>query len=270
MASKNWLVAAAGGPARRCRPTLPLRRPGPNAAADTRRTRTSGDAVDQRAARTRHQRGPDHSRRPARSPRRSTRSRRKPQSMRSTGASPSLRWTCSRAVVAIQPGTGEVRAWYGGRFYGKAPNGTFTDYVDNVTDPIQPGSSFKPIALAAALAKGISLNSYYNGNEPSGDHSRAIRRACRTTAARASGRSTCCRPPRSRSTAFLSRWRVDAGTQNVIDMAHELGIPDSEKLPAVDVAAAGCRRDQPAQHDRRLRDLRRPGRAGAGPSGRPR
>ena len=114
------------------------------------------------------------------------------------------------ALVAIQPGTGEVRAWYGGRFYGKAPGGTFTDYVDNVTDPIQPGSAFKPIALAAALKKGISLNSYYNGN--SGQViTPGYPQGVPNYAEKASGRSICCRRRLSRSTASTCRWRVTPG-----------------------------------------------------------
>ncbi len=148
------------------------------------------------------------------------------------------------ALVAIQPGTGEIRAWYGGRFYGKAPNSSFTDYVDNVTDPIQPGSAFKPIALAAALKKGISLNSYYNGNDhqvitpgyPQGVPNYGGESVGQVNLLQATAQSI--------NSVFVPLAR-DAGTQNVIDMAHALGIPESEKLPAVDALPLGVAATSP-------------------------
>jgi membrane peptidoglycan carboxypeptidase len=148
------------------------------------------------------------------------------------------------ALVAIQPGTGEVRAWYGGRFYGKAPGSSFTDYVDNVTDPIQPGSSFKPIALAAALSKGISLNSFYNGNSrqvitpgyPQGVPNYANESLGQINLLQATAMSI--------NSVFVPLAR-DAGTQNVINMAHKLGIPNSEKLPAVDALPLGVAATSP-------------------------
>lgn len=141
------------------------------------------------------------------------------------------------ALVAVQPGTGEVRAWYGGRFYGTGTGG-FTDFTDNVTDPIQPGSAFKPIALAAALQQGISLSSYYNGNSgqvftpgyPQGVPNYAGESVGQINLLSATALSI--------NSAFVALGR-DAGTDNVIKMAHELGIPLSEELPAVDSLPLG-------------------------------
>ena len=66
-------------------------------------------------------------------------------------------------LVAVEPGTGRVRAYYPGNGYGSKGR----RYVDNATfETTQPGSSFKPIVLAAALAKGISLNTVYDGHSP--------------------------------------------------------------------------------------------------------
>ena len=67
------------------------------------------------------------------------------------------------AVVAIEPGTGEVRALVGGRDHGDSP---FDRAVDGQR---QPGSSFKPIVYAAALSAGLTANA------PVGDTAIAIR-----------------------------------------------------------------------------------------------
>jgi membrane peptidoglycan carboxypeptidase len=147
------------------------------------------------------------------------------------------------ALVAITPGTGEIRAWYGGRYYGKGPNG-FTDYVDNVRDPIQPGSSFKPIALAAALEQGISLNSYYNGNSgqviepgyPLGVPNYAGESLGQINLLQATAQSI--------NSVFVPL-AIDAGLDKVIKTAHELGIPDSERLPAVSSLPLGVAATSP-------------------------
>ncbi len=77
------------------------------------------------------------------------------------GAPPDLQ----TALAAVEPGTGRVLAWYGGSLYGRSRDG-MERYVDNVSQAkIQPGSSFKPVVLAAALSKGIGLRSQYDGSD---------------------------------------------------------------------------------------------------------
>jgi membrane peptidoglycan carboxypeptidase len=63
------------------------------------------------------------------------------------------------ALVSVQPGTGEIWAYYGGA------TGTGFDYA-NQGGGRQPGSSFKPYVLATALEKGMSLRTRLDGNSP--------------------------------------------------------------------------------------------------------
>ncbi|MGY1744665.1 transglycosylase domain-containing protein [Blastococcus sp. SYSU D00695] len=62
-----------------------------------------------------------------------------------------------QALVAIDPRTGAVRAYYGG------PSGTAFDYAQALR---QPGSSMKPYVLATALEQGIGVESRRDGSSP--------------------------------------------------------------------------------------------------------
>ena len=66
-------------------------------------------------------------------------------------------------VASVEPGTGAVRAVYGGPdFLGEGKNAQ----VNWATAGAQPGSSFKPFALLAGLREGYSLYDTFNGNSP--------------------------------------------------------------------------------------------------------
>ncbi|MEV4638357.1 transglycosylase domain-containing protein [Actinoplanes sp. NPDC049548] len=62
------------------------------------------------------------------------------------------------ALVAVDPGTGGVRAYYGGN-QGRG-------YFDNASAPRPAASTFKPIVLAAALRNGIAYESRWDGSSP--------------------------------------------------------------------------------------------------------
>ncbi|MGH3427065.1 MAG: transglycosylase domain-containing protein, partial [Candidatus Dormibacteraceae bacterium] len=63
-------------------------------------------------------------------------------------------------VVATEPGTGKIKAYYGGE------NGFEQFDLAGPKAPHPAGSSFKPYALARALEDGISINSVWDGGSP--------------------------------------------------------------------------------------------------------
>ncbi|TCC11699.1 transglycosylase domain-containing protein [Kribbella soli] len=62
-------------------------------------------------------------------------------------------------MAAVQPGTGQLLAMYGGPDFLKSQ-------LNWATTKARPGSSFKPFALAAALQDGKSLWNIYQGDSP--------------------------------------------------------------------------------------------------------
>ena len=65
-----------------------------------------------------------------------------------------------RALVSVEPGTGRIRAQYAGDDFVTRP---FNDVTQGIA---QPGSSFKPFVLAAALDNGMSLKMRMDGTSP--------------------------------------------------------------------------------------------------------
>ncbi|GAA3837889.1 hypothetical protein GCM10022226_70070 [Sphaerisporangium flaviroseum] len=63
-------------------------------------------------------------------------------------------------LAAVDPATGEVMAFYGGKDYAS------NQYDNAFSAKVQAGSTFKPYTLAAALENGFDLNTRVNGNSP--------------------------------------------------------------------------------------------------------
>ncbi|GAB2451711.1 hypothetical protein GCM10027187_19910 [Streptosporangium sandarakinum] len=63
-------------------------------------------------------------------------------------------------LAAVDPGTGEVVAFYGGRDYDA------NKFDNSFSAKVQAGSTFKAYTLAAALENGLDLGTRVNGNSP--------------------------------------------------------------------------------------------------------
>ena len=124
------------------------------------------------------------------------------------------------ALVAVQPGTGKVIAYYGGRDAGGF------DWASDGKG-VQPGSSMKPYTLAAALEKGTSLSTRYDGSSP--------QTICGTLIHNDHGD-----PPLGQTDLVTGlqysvntvyyRLACDTGPERIQSLAHAAGIPDSQPL----------------------------------------
>jgi len=137
------------------------------------------------------------------------------------------------ALVAVTPGTGAVVAYYGGRSAGAL------DYADSPGPKgVEPGSSMKPYVLAAALEKGKSLDTMYDGSSP--------QTVCGQVENNDQGD-----PPLGQITLIegleksvntvYTRLACDIGPKNVVSLAHAAGIPgsvplDGDGTPSIQVA----------------------------------
>ena len=131
------------------------------------------------------------------------------------------------SLVAIDPSTGAVKAM--------SQTADFADSQYNIgTHPVgrQPGSTWKVITLATALANGYSPNDTSTGNDAvqraevlrQRHHHQLGRRRGRVQ--RLSGR----RPPDSVNCAFV-RLSTSVGQDKVMEMAHKMGITQQRLFP---------------------------------------
>ncbi len=121
-------------------------------------------------------------------------------------------------AVSVDPATGQVLAFYGGRGYlEEALSSAFGDWA-------QAGSGFKPIALAAALQDGRSLGTTYDGSSPQTFAGHAIHNDSNESFGTV---NLVTATQHSINTAYVNLGR-DIGNEKIAEMAEKMGIPASQ------------------------------------------
>ncbi|HVE64595.1 MAG TPA: transglycosylase domain-containing protein, partial [Mycobacteriales bacterium] len=127
------------------------------------------------------------------------------------------------ALISVEPGTGAIKAMFGGRDYTKR-------FINDATDnPRQPGSSFKPVVLAAAIEEGIGLRSVYDGRSPQDFPGRERPVSNYGDSNDSFGRIDLVEATAKSVNTVYFRLALDAGPRKVIDVAQRLGVPDSDE-----------------------------------------
>ncbi|WP_219418467.1 transglycosylase domain-containing protein [Pseudonocardia nigra] len=119
------------------------------------------------------------------------------------------------SLVSVDPQTGAMLAYYGG------PSGPGMDYASALR---QPGSSFKPFVVSAALQNDdeFGLGSVYDGSSPQELAGRTIKNSEGNDCPRCAVKRAM---TKSINTVFY-QIALDIGPQKVVEAAHQAGIPE--------------------------------------------
>ncbi|MCW2759292.1 MAG: penicillin-binding protein, partial [Nocardioidaceae bacterium] len=125
------------------------------------------------------------------------------------------------AAVTLDVKTGAVRGIYGGQDYLKSP-------FNWAEKGAQPGSSFKPFALAAGIKAGFSLKDTFDGNSPYEfpDGSKVQNEGAGTGTDYGAKVNLIKATEESINTAFIDLTQaIPDGPKKIVEMAQSLGIP---------------------------------------------
>lgn len=137
-------------------------------------------------------------------------------------------------IVSVENATGAIKMMLSGRNYDE-------DQVNTVTTPHQPGSSFKPYILAAALTQGIPPSATYSGAQTAITDERCTTNGKPWYPQNAEGYSQGEMDLYSATAdsvnLVFARLILDVGLQETVDMAHAMGV--TSELPPVCALATG-------------------------------
>jgi membrane peptidoglycan carboxypeptidase len=134
------------------------------------------------------------------------------------------------AVASVEPGTGALRGFYAGQDYLKSQ-------INWAVSGGQPGSSFKPFALAAGIDAGFSLKDTFDGNSPlelpdgtqveNQGEGFGSDQGAKINLIRATEKSV--------NTAYVDlTLALPDGPKDVVSMAQKLGIPKNKGFNSMD------------------------------------
>jgi membrane peptidoglycan carboxypeptidase len=120
-------------------------------------------------------------------------------------------------LAAVEPATGEIKAFHGGDDFTSDPN-------NSLSTDAQAGSAFKPYVLAAGLEQDIGLNSVFDGDSP--QEFEGIGEPIQNDSNRDWGPVDLIDSTKHSVNTSFVQLAIEATPQSVVDIAGKSGIPD--------------------------------------------
>ncbi|MFC3997891.1 transglycosylase domain-containing protein [Nocardiopsis sediminis] len=121
-------------------------------------------------------------------------------------------------LTAVDPATGEIKAFHGGDDFTTDPN-------NSLTADAQAGSAFKPYVLAAGLEQGIGLRSMFNGDSP--QEFEGVAEPIQNDSNRDWGEVDLIESTANSVNTSFVQLAIETGSQSVVDIAGDAGVSEN-------------------------------------------